>query len=136
MSISQILQQNLDLIESEGSKNTAGNEVSAASALLEERKKNRRELNHVDGFVAFDQNQHKAVQRTDPLVSQAASSSVDNPQYWKSNSSYKGKQKVDHTKKAVKKRNQKSKLTGENYREKFEGRLLKKMQQKSKLSMV
>jgi ABC-type molybdenum transport system ATPase subunit/photorepair protein PhrA len=84
--ISNLLEDALDLIGKEGS-DSSKNQVSASQQLLAERSKLKRTINEED-FIAFDSQKKKV--KENPFLDQISGSVVDGPKYWNSGSSGSG----------------------------------------------
>jgi hypothetical protein len=110
-SLSSIMANTLDMIGTEGKERP--NETSAASQLLNERKKQKRTIDF-DDFVPLESNKKPFV--VNPLLDQVASSTIDAPTYWNSGSVMKKDSKKE--KRKTTNRNLKlAKKKGEDYKD-------------------
>lgn len=133
-SISDILQQTLDLIGSEptatsttaavpafGTSGAPQQAPTASSVLLEERRKLKQRMDEINAadFSGVSSDSRPQAAPMSALMNQAASSSVDTPKYWKSKKN--GNGAVSSNKKTIEKRNK-----GSDYNDRLANRLQSK----------
>lgn len=126
--LSSILEKTLDIIGStvESDAGKPSNEISAASALLNERKKLKRSIDF-DDFTPFVPAKKPAV--VDCLVDSAAKSTVETPKYWNSGAAPMSKKQLN--KKGYNKNLKKQKQKGEEYQDRHAGKVAAKLNKKS-----
>lgn len=126
--LSSILEKTLDIIGGSAGNETgrASNEISAASALLNERKKLKRSIDF-DDFTPFVP--AKKTTQVDCLVDSAAKSTVEAPKYWNSGAAPMNKNQLN--KKGYNKNLKKQKKKGEEYQDRHAGKVEARLNKKA-----